>query len=66
MLLLRVCGTWRPRLPLAEGMSAGLLVLTGAIYLGVAVDQYLKGANGMVVVYLGYVIANAGFAWSLR
>lgn len=41
-------------------MSAWLIALTGLIYLAVAVDQALKGAGAMAVVYLGYAGANVG------
>lgn len=41
-------------------MSAWLIALTGFIYAGVAVDQYLKGAGSMAVVYFGYALANVG------
>ena len=41
-------------------MSAWLIGLTGLIYLGVAVDQYVKGAGAMAVVYFGYALANVG------
>ena len=41
-------------------MSAWLIALTGLIYAGVAVDQYLKGAGAMSIVYFGYALANIG------
>lgn len=47
-------------------MSTWLLALTGLIYVGVAVDQYVKGAYGLAVVYAGYAIANAGFMFAVK
>lgn len=41
-------------------MSGWLIIVTGCIYLAVAVDQYLKGCNPMAVVYFGYALANVG------
>lgn len=45
-------------------MSAWLIALVGAIYLGVAADQLRLGATGMAVMYVGYAIGNVG-AWML-
>lgn len=47
-------------------MSVGLIAITGVIYLGVALDQLLKGEHGMAVVYLGYAVANAGFMFAVK
>ena len=41
-------------------MSVWLIVLTGLIYAGVSVDQFLKGNSGMGIVYAGYALANVG------
>lgn len=41
-------------------MSAWLIALTGIMYAGVAVDQYVKGAGAMSIVYVGYALANVG------
>lgn len=41
-------------------MSAWLIALTGVIYLGVAVEQGVKGAWPMCIVYVGYALANVG------
>lgn len=47
-------------------MSFWMLALTGLIYVGVAVDQFYKGASGLAVVYIGYAIANAGFMFAVK
>jgi hypothetical protein len=39
-------------------MSGWLIALTGAIYAGVAVDQFLKGNVDMAGVFLGYSFSN--------
>lgn len=41
-------------------MGAGLIALTGAIYLYVAVEQGHKGNWGMMIAYIGYAFANIG------
>jgi len=41
-------------------MSGWLIALTGAIYLGVAVEQGWKGNVPMSICYLGYAFANIG------
>lgn len=41
-------------------MSAWLIALTGLIYAGVAVEQYLKGNMPLAVVYIGYAFSNIG------
>lgn len=41
-------------------MSAWLVVLTGVIYLYVALEMFFKAQPAMAVVYFGYAIANAG------
>ena len=41
-------------------MSAWLILLTGAIYLYVAVEQGMKGNLGMLIAYLGYAFSNIG------
>lgn len=47
-------------------MSAALIALVTLAYLGVAVDQLLKGNQPMALVWLGYAIANVGFIWALK
>jgi hypothetical protein len=41
-------------------MSAWLIALVGLIYLAVAVDQGLKHAWPMCVVFAGYAFSNIG------
>lgn len=41
-------------------MSAWLILLTGLIYLYIAVEQGIKGNYGMLIAYLGYAFANVG------
>ena len=41
-------------------MSSWLILLTGLIYLYIAVEQGIKGNYGMLIAYLGYAFANVG------
>lgn len=41
-------------------MSTPLIAITGLIYLGVAVDQWLKGSPGMALTFAAYALANVG------
>lgn len=41
-------------------MSAWLILLTGLVYLYIAVEQGIKGNYGMLIAYLGYAFANVG------
>ena len=41
-------------------MSAGLIAITGLIYLYVAVDLYLQGKVGLSIAYTGYAFSNIG------
>jgi hypothetical protein len=41
-------------------MSGWLILLTGAIYLWVCIDQALKGNIGMGIAYAGYAFSNIG------
>ncbi len=41
-------------------MSGPLILITGLIYLWVAVDQSLKGNTGMGMAYAGYAFSNVG------
>lgn len=44
-------------------MSGWLIALTGLIYLGVAIEQGLKGNLALCVVYAGYAFSNVGLYW---
>lgn len=44
-------------------MSAWLIILTGLIYLYVALEQGLKGNSPLLIVYLGYAFSNIGLWW---
>ena len=46
-------------------MSPYLLVLVSVIYALVAVDQFFTGKPGMAIMWLGYVLANAGFIYHI-
>jgi len=41
-------------------MSGWLILLTGAIYAYVAVEQCFKGNTGMLIAYAGYAFSNIG------
>jgi hypothetical protein len=45
-------------------MSAWLIILTGAIYAYVALEQGMKGNTGMAMAYAGYAFSNIGL-WIL-
>ncbi len=47
-------------------MSTGLVALIGLVYLGVAVDQAVKGAFGPAIMFLGYAIGNAGICMVVK
>jgi hypothetical protein len=53
---------------IAEGgrMSAGLIGLTGVIYLGVMVSEFRAGHLGMSLVFFGYALANLGLLFALQ
>ncbi len=42
-------------------MSNILVVLVGFIYLGVSIDQFLRGNVPMSIVFAGYAFSNVGF-----
>lgn len=41
-------------------MSASLIAFVGVIYLGIAVDEGIKGHWPMALVFVGYALANVG------
>jgi len=41
-------------------MSSWLIALVGLVYMGVAVEQYMKGNGNMTIVYSGYAFSNIG------
>jgi len=48
-------------------MSAGLLLIVGAVYCVVAVDYAMHGRYGLCAAFVCYAFANLGFAidtWS--
>jgi hypothetical protein len=45
-------------------MSAWLIILTGAIYAYVSLEQGMKGNTGMAMAYAGYAFSNIGL-WML-
>jgi hypothetical protein len=47
-------------------MSSWLVILTGAIYAYIAVEQGLKGNTAMAVVYSGYAFSNVGLYLAVR
>lgn len=47
-------------------MSTPLVILTGLIYLYIAVEQFFKGELGMSMVWLGYAFAQAGMCFVVK
>lgn len=45
-------------------MSGPLIIVTGIIYVYVAIEQALKGNSGMCIAYAGYAFANYGW-WKM-
>ena len=41
-------------------MSAWLIVVTGLIYLYIAIEQGFRGNLAMFIIYLGYASSNVG------
>ena len=41
-------------------MSGNLIVLTGLIYLWVAIEQAYRGQPGLAIAYAGYAFSNVG------
>ena len=41
-------------------MSQTLVVITGLIYLWIAVEQFINGNTSMAIVYSGYAWSNFG------
>jgi hypothetical protein len=41
-------------------MSSNLIIVTGLIYLWIAIEQMTKGNIGMCITYFGYSFANLG------
>jgi hypothetical protein len=41
-------------------MSGWLIIITGLIYLWVAIEQSLEGNIGLGIAYLGYSFSNIG------
>jgi hypothetical protein len=50
----------------AKAVSGYLVVAVGLVYLGVAIEQTLKGEWPMGIVFAGYAISNIGFLVALR
>ena len=44
-------------------MSAWLIIVTGAIYGYIAIEQGLKGNSALMIVYGGYAFSNVGLYW---
>lgn len=47
-------------------MSTPLIIISTLIYVGVAIDQLLKGSVGPAVMFLGYTIGNLGILLTVR
>ena len=47
-------------------MSTPLIIISTLIYLGVALDQFIKGNIGPAVMFLGYTVGNCGILLSVR
>jgi hypothetical protein len=41
-------------------MSSWLVGLMGLVYLGVAIEQFMKGGYGQGIMFTGYAIGNVG------
>lgn len=41
-------------------MSSNLIIITGLIYLWIAIEQFTKGSAGMSITYFGYALGNVG------
>lgn len=41
-------------------MSSWLIILTGVIYLYIAIEQLWRGNAGMAIAYSGYAFSNVG------
>jgi hypothetical protein len=41
-------------------MSPWLIIVTGAIYGYIAIEQFFKGNTYMGIVYIGYAFSNVG------
>lgn len=47
-------------------MSGTFVVITGLMYLGVAIDQFFKGGVGHSIMFFGYAFANIGIYITAR
>jgi len=47
-------------------MSTPLIIISTLIYLGVALDQFIKGNTGPAIMFLGYTIGNCGILLTVR
>ena len=47
-------------------MGGPLVIITGLIYLGVSVDQFLKHNPSMGITYLAYAFSNVGLYMALK
>lgn len=45
-------------------MSPLFLTIVGLLYIGAAVDFYLKGNPGMALAFACYAVANYGLMWA--
>ncbi len=41
-------------------MSHTLILAIGVAYVWISAEQYLKGANGVALMFLGYAVAQIG------
>lgn len=47
-------------------MSTPLVIITGLIYLYIAIEQFFKGELGMSAVWMGYAFAQAGMVFVVK
>jgi len=47
-------------------MSTWLVGLIGLVYLYIGVEQFIKGANGTGLMFLGYALANVGLIMEVK
>lgn len=47
-------------------MSGPLILLVGAIYIGIGIDLLRKGEIGLAITFLAYAVANVGMFIAAR
>ena len=47
-------------------MSGPLILFVGVIYLGIAVDLFIKSQSGLALAFAGYSLSNVGLYMAAR